>query len=277
MLVLLFGGKVMILRYVFVAFFIVIGLSPGSCFKVHAATVILGVAHPDDDIFFAGGLKRLVDHGHDVYVVYTTTGKNGTHQSLPDISPDELALIRMNEARVAMNEVVGIPLQNVITLAQDDDARNVHTLRDALLRLNVQADLIITFDSAGMYGHPDHIAAFAAFTGYFHRSPSAKALIHIAVPHSAVMRGEHGEIIYDPTDGKSVVEDAVNFVLPLDADMLAAKQQVMASYPSQFSGIYVVQAQQYFAAHPFEYYIFGGVKNSFVGEFDYQLKNIFGM
>lgn len=267
----------MISRFFFHAFLIFTSLSFAFPLKTHAATVMLGLAHPDDDIFFSGGLKRLVDRGHDVYVVYTTTGANGTHQSIPDISPEELALIRMNESRVAMNQIIGIPSQNIITLAQDDNARHVHVLRDALIGLNLQPDLIVTFDSAGMYGHSEHITAFAAFTGYFHRSASAKALIHLAVPHSGVMRGEHGEIIYDPTDGKSVVEDAVNFVLPLDAQMLEAKQQVMASYPSQFNGVYVTQAQQYFAAHPFEYYIFGGVKTSFAGELEYQLTNIFGL
>lgn len=124
-------------------------------------------AHPDDEVFCAGGLlARWAANGGLAMVVSATRGEAGqiqdacaaTRQTLGTVREQELLLAcgRLGVRPVECLEYRDGALQSVgeIALAQHVAAY----MRD------FEPDIIVTFGPDGGYGHPDHIAISAATT-----------------------------------------------------------------------------------------------------------------
>lgn len=162
--------------------------------------VLLVHAHPDDEVMATGGLiARLAAEGHRVDLVTCTDGAEGEVHD-PDLDPEEarprLAEIRREELRCSV-------------LALGDGAVRQHFLgyRDSgMMGTDAnghpeafwQADLdeaterlraivrearpaaMVTYDSNGNYGHPDHINAHRVARAAFDAEASVERFYEIA-------------------------------------------------------------------------------------------------
>ena len=115
-------------------------------------------AHPDDEVFFAGGtLPKYVAEGARVSIVCATRGERGATADLCSI--DELPKVREAELIEAMKalgitEVHFLPYedQKLYTAPPDEIRRKLV----ALIR-EVRPEVVITFDPEGANQHTDHM------------------------------------------------------------------------------------------------------------------------
>lgn len=129
---------------------------------------LMGVfAHPDDEIFCAGGtLARWAEAGCETLVLSATRGEAGQIQDGRAATRATLGAVREGELRAAC-ALLGVRRVECLDypdggLAQADGA----TLA-AVVAARIAAfapDVVITFGPDGATGHPDHIAISAATT-----------------------------------------------------------------------------------------------------------------
>jgi LmbE family N-acetylglucosaminyl deacetylase len=116
--------------------------------------------HPDDESFLIGGsIAAMTAAGHDVCLYTCTRGESSRHASRLGIAPDELGRRRALEVRHAA-EILGISvfIQGDYPDGglRDIDPRILEVdIRQKILEL--QPDVLITFDVQGSSVHPDHI------------------------------------------------------------------------------------------------------------------------
>ena len=128
---------------------------PGS------ARRLLGVfAHPDDEVFCAGGaMARAAEAGAEVMIVSATRGERGQIRDPAAATRRTLGDIRERELRAAAAE---LGVQRVQVLAYADGSLQHHrpslgpAIDDIMRRFD--PDTVITFGADGGYGHPDHMA-----------------------------------------------------------------------------------------------------------------------
>jgi LmbE family N-acetylglucosaminyl deacetylase len=126
-----------------------------------AGGLLLILAHPDDETFFAGGAAaRYTDAGVRVALVCATRGQAGSAGTPPLVSRDELPARRERELRDACAEL-GIALLDVLDYRDRELASAPEDgIRAALVRA-VRAErprVVGTFDPNGHNSHPDHVA-----------------------------------------------------------------------------------------------------------------------
>ncbi len=125
--------------------------------------VLVIFPHADDEVLNAGGLiHTLSENKSNVTLVILTKGEKGNADAHYD---EKLKEIRTNEAQEA-SKVLG-----VTKLIQEDfgDGELIHKKShiETYMRKTITAvrpDLIVTYDLAGLYGHPDHIVASEVIT-----------------------------------------------------------------------------------------------------------------
>jgi LmbE family N-acetylglucosaminyl deacetylase len=129
---------------------------------------LLGVfAHPDDEVFCAGGtFARYAAEGADVMVVSATTGDAGQIRDARIATRRTLGAVRARELDESCRN---LGVQHCRCLEYGDG-----TLRDLDINILIehiaqiirefQPDVVITFGEDGAYGHPDHIAISIATT-----------------------------------------------------------------------------------------------------------------
>ncbi|MFJ6696867.1 PIG-L deacetylase family protein [Streptomyces sp. NPDC091272] len=131
------------------------------------ATLVAFFAHPDDEVLHAGGtLARAAAEGHRVVVVSATDGEMGP-------VPHEAS--RLDELR-ASAEALGAARVACLGFADSGHGRDLYpdppgrqrfvraSREEAAERLAAvlreeRADLLLTHDAAGGYGHRDHVRA----------------------------------------------------------------------------------------------------------------------
>ena len=131
------------------------------------ATVLTISAHPDDELFGAGYLAKLVAEGHDLYMLCTTRGEGG-EVGEPPVGPKarlgEFREVEMRGSGAALGarEVWFLdfidPWMEIGGEALAIDA-DPSTFCAALAeRIGaLKPDIVITHGSNGEYGHPQHI------------------------------------------------------------------------------------------------------------------------
>ena len=146
---------------------------PGS------ARRLLGVfAHPDDEVFCAGGtMARAAEAGAEVMIVSATRGEQGRIRDPAVATRRTLGAVREHELSAAAAEL-GVRRVHVLDYA--DGALRHHRSSlgaaiDGIMR-RFDPDTVISFDADGGYGHPDHVtiselttAAFRALVRDDHR------------------------------------------------------------------------------------------------------------
>lgn len=136
------------------------------------STLVFFHAHPDDECIGSGGSIALAaDAGHRVVLVVATRGEHGS--VVPGMLPEgnQLGILRIGEAMKAA-EVLGI--DRVEFLGYVDSGMMGESTNDdpyafwradvdsagrrlAAILVEEQADVLVTYDPDGNYGHPDHI------------------------------------------------------------------------------------------------------------------------
>jgi LmbE family N-acetylglucosaminyl deacetylase len=129
---------------------------------------LLGVfAHPDDEVFCAGGtLAKYVASGAEAMVVSVTRGQSGQIRDARAATRRTLGQVREGELRRACDR---LGVQHSLCLDYvDGTLRDLapDTLTGEVLRIlrAFRPDVVITFGAAGGYGHPDHMAVSVATT-----------------------------------------------------------------------------------------------------------------
>jgi LmbE family N-acetylglucosaminyl deacetylase len=150
---------------------------------------LLGVfAHPDDEVFCAGGtLARAAELGAQVMIVSATRGEQGQIRDPAAATRRTLGAVREGELRAAAAE---LGVQRIQVLDYPDGALAHH--RSALgaaiagIMRQFDPDTVITFGADGGYGHPDHIAISSLTTGAFrvlaHDHDRGQRLYHAVFP-----------------------------------------------------------------------------------------------
>jgi LmbE family N-acetylglucosaminyl deacetylase len=156
---------------------------PGS------ARRLLGVfAHPDDEVFCAGGtMARAAEAGAEVMIISATRGERGQIRDPAAATRLTLGAVRERELRAAAAE---LGVQHVQVLAYPDGTLLHH--RSALgaaieaITRRFDPDTIITFGADGGYGHPDHVAisetATKAFRALVRDHNRGQRLYHAVFP-----------------------------------------------------------------------------------------------
>jgi LmbE family N-acetylglucosaminyl deacetylase len=137
---------------------------PGS------ARRLLGVfAHPDDEVFCAGGtLARAAELGAQVMLVSATRGEQGQIRDPAAATRRTLGAVREGELRAAAAEL-GVQRVQVLDYPDGTLARHRSSLGATIADIMRQfdPDTVITFGTDGGYGHPDHVAISGLTTEAF--------------------------------------------------------------------------------------------------------------
>ncbi len=129
---------------------------------------LLGVfAHPDDEIFCAGGTLALwAAAGGETMVISATRGEAGQIQDGYAATRHTLGAVREQEllvacARLGVQRVECLDYRDG-TLQEVDEATLAREVAARIRELD--PDVVVTFGPDGGYGHPDHVAISAATT-----------------------------------------------------------------------------------------------------------------
>jgi LmbE family N-acetylglucosaminyl deacetylase len=125
-----------------------------------ASRLLAVFAHPDDEVFCAGGtMARAVEAGAEVLIVSATRGEQGQIRDPAAATRRTLGDVRESELRAAAAE---LGVQGVEMLGYPDGALQNYrsSLRGAITDTmrHFDPDAIVTFGADGAYGHPDHVA-----------------------------------------------------------------------------------------------------------------------
>lgn len=122
---------------------------------------LLGLfAHPDDEVFCAGGLfSEMSQRGADIQLVSYTTGDAGQIRDASIATRATLGEVRRRELRAAaaeigVNDVVIHDLGDGTLTGRPD--RELMAIATEAIE-NQRPDIIASFGPDGGYGHPDHI------------------------------------------------------------------------------------------------------------------------
>jgi len=171
--------------------------------------LLLVHAHPDDESIGTGAtMAKYAAEGARVTLVTCTLGELGEiiPPDLRHLFPDELGqhrIVELDRACAALgvedHRFLGgegrYRDSGMMGLPDNDDPRcfwraNVEEAADALAKVidEVAADVIVTYDANGFYGHPDHIQAHRVTRRAHELTGGAAKLYAIALPRSALAR-----------------------------------------------------------------------------------------
>lgn len=144
---------------------------------------ILGIfAHPDDEVFAAGGVfAQSGSRGVHTVLLCATRGEAGEISDPALATRENLAEVRTAEleqavAALGIDELyfLGFRDSGMVGTLENEDARSLHQAdpteaarRIVTLMRRVKPDVVITHDPTGGYGHPDHIAVYQHVTAAF--------------------------------------------------------------------------------------------------------------
>ncbi len=156
---------------------------PGSARRLLGA-----FAHPDDEVFCAGGtMARAAEAGAEVMIVSATRGELGQIRDPAAATRRTLGAVREEELRAAAAE---LGVQRVQVLAYPDGTLQRHRsslgAATADIMRHFDPDTVITFGADGGYGHPDHVAiselTTAAFRALVRDHNRGQRLYHAVFP-----------------------------------------------------------------------------------------------
>lgn len=217
------------------------------------ATVVALHAHPDDESLLTGGtLAGLAASGHRVVVITATDGAQGLTGSAT--TSEHLGDERVAELLRAAG-VLGV--DEVVTLGFADSGSDPRRLRpDGFCHESVEAtaqivagivaelgaDVLLGYDSAGGYGHPDHLMVYqvgrraAEIAGCPYLGATAPhRLMRLLMRVAGVVPGLRS--LRPPTSDAAAWSDADAIGLTIDVrPWVAIKQRALRAHRSQMSG-----------------------------------------
>jgi len=129
-------------------------------------------AHPDDEVFTAGVMRRYKDEGVRTALITATRGEVGKISDPSLATPETLGQVREQELREA-GRIIGIDDLIFLgyrggTLAQADQDEATGRIVRQIRRLHPR--VVLTFEANGGYGHPDHMAIHRLTVAAFHKA-----------------------------------------------------------------------------------------------------------
>ncbi len=189
---------------------------------------LLGLfAHPDDEIFCAGGtFAKYARAGAVTMVVSATRGEAGQIRDAAAATRRTLGTVREAELRQA-GAALGVTYTRCLSYQdgglQDVDP-SVLSAEVAALIGAFQPDAVVTFGADGAYGHPDHIAISHAVTSACRRAARATAgiqLFYSAFPQNQLLLAERLAQVVHTHAGDAECSPALAQALALVAEDLA--------------------------------------------------------
>jgi len=150
-------------------------------------TLLVVIAHPDDESFPMGGtLAKYAAEGVRVVLVSATRGEAG----VPGLGAIETAHLREAELSAASKVLEISRLEFLDYLDGEFGTADEEEVIGKLLRImqEEKPDVLITFGLDGISGHPDHIAAHHYTTAAFDRSGINGRLFYM-LPSEATQQG----------------------------------------------------------------------------------------
>src|SRR6202046_4330811 len=170
-------------------------------------SMVLVHAHPDDESIGTGAtMAKYAAEGARVTLVTCTLGELGEiiPPDLRHLFPDELGqhrIVELDRACAALGVADHRFLggegryrdSGMMGLPDNDDPRcfwqaNIEEAADALAKVieEVAADVIVTYDANGFYGHPDHIQAHRVTRRAHELTGQTAQLYETAIPRSVL-------------------------------------------------------------------------------------------
>ena len=224
--------------------------------SLRRASLLVVLAHPDDEIFHGGILAHLSERGVRVTLVCATNGEAGkSHPSVGAV--EDLGALRVDELRMSC-ERLGI--EPPVLLGFHDSARkdrqrhddpralaNVDMLEvEAAIRKvieDVKPHVMLTFDPHGGYYHPDHLAiqratAAAFFSSGVMGSAAPERLFYATIERDvfrAFAEKSRGRGVIDGLDPDVFGTAAAMIAVSFDASsLLDRKFSALAAHRSAF-------------------------------------------
>src|SRR5215831_15753900 len=197
------------------------------------ASLLVALAHPDDEIFHGGMLAHLAERGARVTLVCATDGEAG--KAHPSVGPvDDLGARRVEELR---RSCARLGIEEPVLLRFHDSARNErqrhndpHALAnvdmldvEAALRgiiADVKPHVVLTFEPHGGYYHPDHVAIHRATTAAFFASGVMGAEAPERLFYAAMLR-EVFQVFAEASRGRGFIDGLDPDVFSTSAEMVA--------------------------------------------------------
>jgi len=216
---------------------------PGS------ARRLLGVfAHPDDEVFCAGGtIAQAAEAGAAIMIVSATRGEQGQIRDATAATRRTLGTVRERELGAAAAEL-GVQRVKVLTYADGTLQQHRSSLGAAIADIMRQfnPDTVITFGADGGYGHPDHVAISELTTEVFRaqardRDPGQRLYHAVFPPRRTSMAEELAHWIVE--SGQRATDRAALHAIALfageSATMRLARDDVRVQWFPP--GIYVIE------------------------------------
>ena len=233
-------------------------------------TIVFFHAHPDDEVLLAGGsMVRASRAGNRIVLVVATNGEHG--EVPPDLAGRETLVERRRRETECSAEILGV--HHVLWLGYSDsgmtgweqnadpgsfwqaDVDEAATRLAKLLEAE-RADILVTYDWHGGYGHPDHVQAHRV--GHRAAALAGTARVLEATFSRDNMRAfalADGGDEWDPDgpadDGNPFGTPEVEIHFAVDvSDLVEDKRQALACHVSQTSdaGMMLAMPSEMFAA-----------------------------
>ncbi|MCF6338850.1 MAG: PIG-L family deacetylase [Gammaproteobacteria bacterium] len=219
-----------------------------ASFPIQAATVLVLVAHPDDELSVNGTILHMVNTSLDVHVAYSTSGKYGNDVRGIANTPAKLGQQRESEATEALG-VLGVEPSNIHFMRQDDNGANIYAVVASVQPLfdTLQPDIVITFGVEGIYGHADHRNISAVTSYIFNNAINSKILLHLAISETKDSGYGFTRDRRTPSDNTvyRVADYAINYQLNVAAYAETQKAS-LRKYVSQFDADKIAIMSRYY-------------------------------
>lgn len=189
-------------------------------------------AHPDDEAFAAGGLIAFAARaGAKVFVVSATRGELGSRRGKA-ASPDALGFVRAHELGASCR-ILGAADPRFLGLRDGAVEPEAAAASLAALLSDIGPDLIVTFGADGAYGHRDHLACTDAVARLAPLAPVLHAVFPRGIFAPVCRALRRFDIVDLRPDRLGVDREAVDLLLPLDAELAGRKREALGAHVSQ--------------------------------------------
>lgn len=200
-------------------------------------SVLVFLAHPDDETWCSGTLAKLAKDGADLHVVYATSGGRGKDRSGQQRQGEILAQEREQESTHAL-KALGLPNPPIFLRIQDRElSEDVKTLAQRvhdLLEVHTPS-AVFTFHADGITGHKDHKLVSQVISASLKRHPHQVKLFWFAVSQS---RASHLERLSHQFNNPYVVKYPVadkNIHFKVNVENESQKRiEAFSHYQTQF-------------------------------------------
>jgi LmbE family N-acetylglucosaminyl deacetylase len=221
-------------------------------------TLLAIFAHPDDETYRCGGtLALLARLGVRVQVLTATRGEAGSRGEPSLCQPEELPFVRENELRCACRTLgIDSPL-----LLDYPDGRltevNPRVIVPQILTvvMEIRPQVILSYGSDGVSGHPDHVAIGQFAAGAFHQAKDVERLYTLAVPCSLVLSLGLNQL-------RGIPDDQITWAVDI-SETWEAKMAAIRCHATQTGSSPMLRASEEnkHAFFGFEHFVLAGWRN----------------